>query len=307
MDMAESGHEASPLHRFWRGWRREIIRGGVTFAMVLGIGLVVTNRVGSFRASLGDMFSGHGDRMSAEALRWVGRMPAGQQVWIRSSNGAVTVEPATGDSLEVVATKSWRGSDSNAVRVVAVPHEGGITFCAVWRAQESRCEARGTYQIRDMVGREMADARVRFVVRLPRGVAIDASTLNGAVNVGGATAAVVAVTLNGSIDVTTEKGPIKAHTVNGSVRATVKALPPTGVLDLETVNGSITATLPPNLNADLDAKTATGRIETDFALTMSGQVSQRHITARIGTGGPRLRLSTVTGSIRLRELGREPQ
>ncbi|MGH7568811.1 MAG: DUF4097 family beta strand repeat-containing protein [Gemmatimonadales bacterium] len=305
--MADSNHAASPLHRFWRGWRREIIRGGVTLALVLGIGLVATNRIGSFRASVLDMFSDGGERQSAEALRWVGRMPAGQQVWIRNTNGGITVEAALGDSLEVVATKSWRGSDSTAVRVVALPHEGGITFCAMWRGEEARCESRGSYRMRGMIGREMAETRVRFAVRLPRGVAVDASTLNGAVNVAGATAPIVAVTTNGSIDATSEKGSIKARTANGSIRATVKALPPTGALDLETMNGSITATLPPKLNAELDAKTATGRIETDFALTMSGQMSQRHIVARIGTGGPRLKLATITGTIRLRELGREPQ
>ncbi|MGH7644831.1 MAG: DUF4097 family beta strand repeat-containing protein [Gemmatimonadales bacterium] len=298
----------SSLARVWRGWRKEIIRGGVLFAVVVSLGLVLRN-VGRSLESLsafvpfdGDFDPDRGDREWVETFRWANLVPAGRQVWVRNTNGQIRVEPSEGPELVVIAEKSWRRSAPELVSVVAVPHKGGVTFCALWEARESRCDAGGEYQVS---GPKRNDVAVRFTVHLPRGVLIDVSTVNGQVTVADAAAPVVARTVNGAIHAATSQGPIKATTVNGSIEATIRSLGRGGDVELQTVNGSITAVLPPDLNARLEASTVNGRVETAYPVVVQGRVNPRQLHAQIGTGGPRLALSTVNGSVRLVEQGTE--
>ncbi|MGH7675436.1 MAG: DUF4097 family beta strand repeat-containing protein, partial [Gemmatimonadales bacterium] len=251
----------------------------------------------------GDFDPDGDDREWVEAFRWADRVPAGRHVWIRNTNGEIAVEPADGAELVVVAEKSWRRSGPELVNVVAVPSERGVTFCALWEARESRCQAGGEYQVS---GPKRNDVAVRFTVHLPRGLLVDASTVNGQVTIADAGAPVVARTVNGAIRAATSEGPIKATTVNGSIEVEIHALGHEGDVEFQTVNGSITATLPANLNAQLEASTVNGRVETEYRVVVQGRVNPRQLHAQIGSGGPRLALTTVNGSVRLLEMGAGP-
>ncbi|HYX82307.1 MAG TPA: hypothetical protein VE714_07940, partial [Gemmatimonadales bacterium] len=71
-------------------------------------------------------------------------------------------------------------------------------------------------------------------------------------------------------------------------------------------NGSVTAGLPRQLNANIDAETVNGRVETDYPVKIVGKVSPRHLRGTIGTGGPTLKFVTVNGSISLQEADVDP-
>jgi DUF4097 and DUF4098 domain-containing protein YvlB len=73
----------------------------------------------------------------------------------------------------------------------------------------------------------------------------------------------------------------------------------TGDAEFATVNGSIVLALPAGTGADVDARTVNGDIQTDFPLEVSGRLSKRKLSGRIGGGGRRLSLETVNGSIEL--------
>lgn len=303
MDMAVDQPRPSAFRSIWKGWRREILRGALLFSAVVGIGLAVRHVVPFVSAFPFDpdfnFDFAPGERQSGDAWEWRGAIKPSQLVWIRNTNGAVSVEaaPPPGNTLEVVAVKSWRRSAPEMVQLAAVPHEGGVTICALWDARESHCGSQGEYRQR---GTRRNDVSVQFTVRLPRGVKVDASTVNGNVNVAGATAPVVVGTVNGQIEAVTSTGPVTASTVNGSIRVAMDALAPgEGDVELETVNGSVTATLPAGLGAELDAQTVNGRVATDFPLEVTGRINPRHIKATIGSGGRLLKLSTVNGSINI--------
>jgi len=303
------------LRRFWRTWRREIVRGGALFGVVVAVGLAFSQvRIGfgglPWRALRtmrnfdidfeGDQF-GPG-REIGDRWEWRGAVKPAQQVWVRNTNGPVDVLPGTGDMLEVVGEKSWKTSDPGGVHMMAVPSVRGVTICAVWAAHEARCGDGGDYH---MEGIRKNDLAVRFTLRLPRGVKVDVSTVNGLVAIQGASAPVVANTVNGPVRVHTSAGPVNAASVNGSIEAAMDALTG-GDVELETVNGSVTAILPEKLNAVLDAETVNGRVDTDIPLQITGKVSARHVRGTIGTGGPSLKLNTVNGSIAIRLVGQTP-
>ncbi len=299
------------FRRFLSTWRREIIRGGVLFALVLTAGLMISRvrvgfgvpwgslrSLGNFDLNFdGDLF-GPGREIGDE-WKWTGRLTPAQQVWIRNTVGPVEVVQGSGDVLQVTAEKSWRHSEPGAVHLVPVTSDGGVTICAVWEARESNCGAAGEYQLSHVHNNDVA---VRFTVHLPRGVKIDVSTISGEIVIDGAAAPVVANTVNGKILVHTSVGPVQADTKNGSIEATMEALTG-GDMELTTMNGTVTAVLPSSLNAVVDASTVNGRVETDFALQVLGKLSPRHVRGTIGSGGMTLKLSTFNGSVLIRRAG----
>ena len=316
MDM--SLDQPSPFRRFLRTWRREIIRGGVLFGLVVGAGLFIGNvkrniRMPSPMSALnafgdfnwgdgdgGDLF-GHGRETGAPWEYRVLIKPS-QQVWIKNTNGPIDVIAGWSDTLVVHAEKSWRNSDPESVQLVPVHTARGVTICAMWQAREMRCQDGGEYRLN---GVKKNDVAVRIMVELPRSVPIEASTINGGLQIEGVSAPVEASTVNGRIAVNTSTGPVKATTVNGAIEAVMQSLT-TGDVRLITVNGSVTAGLPPKLNANIDAETVNGRVETMFPVKITGKVSPRHLRGTIGNGGPTLKLITVNGSISLHEVHGNP-
>jgi len=307
-----------PAKTFWRTWRREIVRGGVLFGLVVGTGLFIRSirihvpvplgALGSFGdfnwgdGNGGDLF-GRG-RQVGDPWEYRVLLKPTQQVWIRNTNGPIDVVAATGDSLVIEVEKSWRSSDPQSVRLIPILTERGLTVCALWEARDTRCNEGGDYRIN---GVKKNDVAVRFTVQLPRNIAIDASTVNGGLQIDGVSAPVEAATVNGRIAVNTSTGPVQATTVNGSIEANMQTLT-SGDVRLTTVNGSVSAGLPVRLNANIDAETVNGRVETDLPVNIIGKVSPRHLRGTIGSGdgGPTLKLITVNGSISLHEADANP-
>src|SRR5919206_3440527 len=231
---------------------------------------------------------------------WDGKMAAGSWLRIRNLNGSVNVERADGDVAQVRGEKQWRRGDPRLVRFQVIKDGDNVTVCALWD-EDDLCDETG-YHSHGHHHDEDNDVSVRFTVRLPNGVKMDASTVNGGVDVRGAQAEVVANTVNGRVDASSTTGPVNANTVNGSVHVRMDALTGDGDLTLSTVNGSVTAELPAKLDAELELETVNGNVRTDYPLTVTGRLDPHHIRGTIGSGGRRLRLKTVDGSIELRKL-----
>lgn len=220
-------------------------------------------------------------------------------MWIHNTNGSVSVEPATGDSLQVTAVKTYRASDPAAARVIATPYDGGVAICAVWSPRDTNCSSDEEFKL----GRaHHSDVAVDFLVRLPRKVRLGATTMNGSVHVTGVSAPVVARTVSGDVDVETAQGPVSARTVNGDVHARMRAFGDTGAVSIFTVNGTATAELPARLDAHVEASTVNGSIDSDYPLTASGTFTSHKLQGIIGSGGRELHITTVNGSIRLKKL-----
>jgi hypothetical protein len=238
---------------------------------------------------------------SEQDFSWQGTIPEGGWLSIRNTNGSVLVREGSGNQVSVRGTRRWRGGSPQRVHFETVDENGGVTVCAVWG--RGRCGSRGYSSHRSLWDRFSfrRTVNVEFVVTLPRGVKLDASTINGKVSVQGAAAEVRASTVNGRVDVATSTGPVRASTINGSLHARVGAM--TGDVRLSTVNGSITAEVPASLNADVDMSTVNGSVSSDLQLTTPGQIRRNRATGTIGSGGPELRINTVNGSVHLVRAG----
>ena len=237
---------------------------------------------------------------------WSGTIQAGHSVYVRNLNGPVRVEAGTGDKVEVRAEKQWRRGNPDDVKITVKQvgsGNGDVLICALWNDRSS-CDEDGYHSHNDGWFRgddDRNDVSVEFVVRIPAGVKIDASTVNGSVDVDGATSDVMARAVNGSVQARSTGGAVSARTTNGNVEVSAAKLD-IDHSEFTTVNGTVTVSLPASVNADVDMRTVNGSLTSDFPLTVQGSFNPRRLHATLGKGGSTLRLSTVNGSIRLRKL-----
>jgi len=232
-----------------------------------------------------------------ERFEWSGPVAAGATLEIKGVNGSIKAVPAAGGDVLIEAEKRGRRNSPSEVTIQVVEHAGGITVCAVYPSSGSRTNEclpgdEGRIGARDN------DVSVSFDVQVPQGVRLVAHTVNGSIKAHDLKGDVQAETVNGSVKLATS-GRVEAETVNGSIKAWAGANHDQDAA-FSTVNGSIALYLPDGLGAELDARTVNGSIRSDFELE-DARRGRRRLQGTIGGGGPRLRLSTVNGSIRLKQ------
>jgi DUF4097 and DUF4098 domain-containing protein YvlB len=124
------------------------------------------------------------------------------------------------------------------------------------------------------------------------------STVNGAVDIENVEGDVAASSVNGSATATGLRGEAHLSSVNGPVSATFVQINK-GVV-LESVNGSVKVAVPPQANAEVSASTVNGGIGSDFSLPAKKHFPVgQNLRAKLGEGGPLIKISTVNGGIRI--------
>lgn len=250
-----------------------------------------------------------------EPFRWQGRIPAGREIEIKGVTGSVRAVAATGNEVQVTATKrAGRQGNAEDVRIQVVQHDEGVTICAVYpgRERNNECGAGGW---RDL-NVQNNDTRVEWEVRVPAGVRfvgrtvngdvvasalrseVDAHTVSGSVRVS-TTGNVDAQTVSGDVEIST-RGFGQAQTVSGDITASLGQANWTEALEFRTVSGDISLTLPAAANAQVRVQSMNGEIESDFPLTMEGRRMRSRANATLGRGGRELYLQTLSGDIELR-------
>jgi hypothetical protein len=234
---------------------------------------------------------------------WHGAVAPGAWVRLRNTNGSIRVARSSGDEVVITATRHARGTRrAEPVRLLTERSGDDVTACVALVGAD-RCGGSvrrpRSFFMRLLGG--FAPTEMSFVVALPAGVRLDASTVNGGVTVADAEGEVVVNSVNGAIVLGATGGPVRASTVNGSVAAQIDALAPGSQVALESVNGSVTALLPPTVDASLDLSTTNGQLVADFdGVTVPRRARSLHAT--LGAGGSRVSLHTVNGSVRAEPL-----
>jgi hypothetical protein len=219
-----------------------------------------------------------------------GQLRPGQKLTIRDVNGTVRVR--TGDRLAIRANKHAERSDPNEVAIRVENRSDGIVVCVRYPPQANRgCDDNRSSSSHG----SRNDTAVDFDVTVPHGIALDASSVNGAVDAinDGPTEA---ASVNGSVRV--EARDIRrAVSVNGAVE--VHVLDRTrGTLSANTVNGSIDVWVPAGSGFSLDAQTLNGGISADGVAVdhpRYGPGASTH--GSVGDGAFHVDAKTVNGSI----------
>jgi hypothetical protein len=224
------------------------------------------------------------------------------QTYPLSATGRVSIENINGG----VHISVW---DQNVVKVDAVKSANRKE-----KLDEARIEVTNTadsvrikteYGERES-GRETRTfnnpASIEYTLTIPRKARIDSADLvNGSLEIEGAEGDVKAACVNGHVKASGLTGEVKLSTVNGGVEAIIVRLDEAKGTSLNSVNGSITLVIPAGSNAQVKASTIHGAITNEFGLQVNdGEYVGHDLSGQIGSGGPRIRLSNVNGSISIK-------
>lgn len=131
---------------------------------------------------------------------------------------------------------------------------------------------------------------------------VDADCTSGRIRISNVKGSVMAKTVSGGITMENIEGAkvVKASVLSGNVKYEGDILSD-GTYSFKSHSGTITLTIPADSAFDLDAKTFSGSISSDFEITMSGKISKKRIRGSVNGGGAELEVNTFSGSVRLKK------
>lgn len=211
-----------------------------------------------------------------------------------SSNGRVSLENINGD----VTITGW---ERNEVQIDAVKKARDQQ-----RLDEARIEvdaASDSVHIKTKYPQGHTNnnpATVTYELHVPRLARLDHIDLvNGSLEVSQVSGQIDANLVNGKTDLRDLSGLLNVSAVNGAITANYRSLDNVKEIHLKSVNGAINLGLPSSPNAEVSASTVNGGITTDFPLQVKGKFMGHRIDGTLGSGGTRIELSNVNGSIRI--------
>jgi DUF4097 and DUF4098 domain-containing protein YvlB len=210
------------------------------------------------------------------------------QFELENTNGSIEVEPATGTQLEVRAERIAKAATEEAARELLKQVE------IVVDATDRRVSVRTKYP----KGWNRGGSEVRYWVKVPAALTVKVENTNGKIQLTNLAGSVTASTTNGGIAGDGLSGPVRASTTNGGVNIEMNAVHSGGV-ELSTTNGGVSLKLPASAKADVSAACTNGGISTSGLSLETVESSRRRLEGRLNGGGPRVRLETTNGGIRL--------
>jgi hypothetical protein len=132
--------------------------------------------------------------------------------------------------------------------------------------------------------------------------AVDADTVSGDVEAQGLDGRVGFKSVSG--DLTVADGSVErleAKTVSGRVTADID-LASGGAVRVATLSGDVTIRLPASASTEVDLRSTTGRVQSDFSgLQAARSPGTRSLTGALGSGSGRVSVTTMSGQVTLLE------
>lgn len=234
-------------------------------------------------------------------FHWQKALAAGSEVSIHNVNGDVKVVPSTSGRVEVTGIKRGNSSYFDRIRADVQETAHGVSICVLYDDTDSHCDDDGAHG-RNRGSHDWDRVSMNLEVAVPANLQVDAGSVSGDVDVAGAHGDVSASSVSGDVRLQhLHASSVRANTVSGDVDVQVDELTGTGALNFHSVSGDVTLEVPREFGADLSMSTVSGDINSDFPITLgNGRMSRRSLSARIGSGGRRLDVSTVSGDLKLR-------
>lgn len=240
-------------------------------------------------------FTAAGAQAGQGDFHWDRALAAGSEVRVHNISGNVDIVPSTSGKVEVTGHRT--GHADPDLHVVVQQGSRGVDVCVVY--EDDECDDRGIHGHHDRWGGDHGDIDLRVAV--PANLQVDANSVSGDVGVDGAQGDIQAHSVSGDVRLEhLRASSLQANSVSGDIEAQLDALTGSGDLAFRSVSGDVTLSVPKDFAADLRMRTVSGELTSDFPVTLNGGFGRRQIDARIGGGGRRLDISTVSGDVRIR-------
>jgi hypothetical protein len=213
------------------------------------------------------------------------QLAAGAHIDVSNISGPVSVEATDGSTAEVSIYRSAPNRDDLAFRKVSVDQTP--------RGLAIRQKDDGTE-------RSSINLLNRVVLKVPRQISVSGKSISGDFNISGVDGAVDLNGISGSVLAKQLNGALTVSGVSGNVRVPVARLNAAG-LRVSGVSGNVYLGLASDLNAELSVGNTTAGVSNKIqGLALLGGSS--NYSARLGSGGPRIEVSGVTGYIVLQRI-----
>lgn len=233
------------------------------------------------------------------------RIGSGGTVNIRNVSGNVHVTGYNGDTITVVGYKKGRDRDRVSIEDSS---SGNSVNVRVHYPDECNCDASVNFEVKVPSG-----IRYRYdsISSVSGDVAAENTqgdlrikSVSGNVSVRGANGSINASSVSGNVEVGEVSGTVNAKSTSGNVEVEIRSLEGAESMEYASVSGNVQVKLPSNLDAEVKMSTMSGSLRTDFPLTIeeAQHGPGRKATGRIGGGSRSLRMSSVSGSVRLLQM-----
>ncbi len=203
---------------------------------------------------------------------------------LQNVNGTVEVQGWDRNEIEVHAEKTAKQKESDLERVSIEVDARPQAVSVITRYPQN----------------EGVEVAVEYTVHVPHGARVEhLGTVNGTLRVAGVDTVEDLHTVNGNIEVYEAGGSVHAHTTNGNIHLELAHVQEKAGATAETTNGSLELALPPDVQADVEARCLNGKFFSELPITMESTQRPREMHGKLGRGGAPIHLRTVNGGIRV--------
>lgn len=218
-------------------------------------------------------------------------LKSGESFGLDNVNGDVIIQAWDADEVEIQYTIRATNQEAfDRVHVVIEQRNGGVFVDTKYDQDKGR----------DWHG---DSASVDYQVMVPRFANLrDVETVNGEMEIEGVAGNVSASSVNGNVSASGLQGNAELDTVNGNVSAWFDTLGSGQTVSMDSVNGALELFVPASVGADIDAENLNGSMKNDFGLHIEkGKYVGNSMYGKIGSGGARVKLENVNGTIAVRD------
>jgi hypothetical protein len=142
---------------------------------------------------------------------------------------------------------------------------------------------------------------VSYEVFVPQTTDVTLKSVNGGITVSDVRGQIHVDVVNGGVHMARVAGEITGSSVNGGIQVELAGSVFEGrQIDLKTQNGGVTLTMPSQYSAHIQAETSMGHIQSDFPVSMVGDLTPRRLDFNVGAGGALIHLATTNGGVRVK-------
>ncbi|HEX3744636.1 MAG TPA: hypothetical protein VHW09_11925 [Bryobacteraceae bacterium] len=140
---------------------------------------------------------------------------------------------------------------------------------------------------------------VSYEIFVPQSTDLNLKANNGGLTISDVRGEIHFQTVNGGVHLKRVGGDVSGSTQNGGIHVELAGNIYDGrQMEVSARNGGITIGMPSYYSAHLQAETRQGRIQSDFPVTVSGDVKPRNLDFNVGGGGPLIHVSTENGGVK---------
>ncbi len=202
-------------------------------------------------------------------------------------NGGASIKGwSGGDVLVRTRVEAWADTDAEAKAIssqVLIDTSGG------------RVQARGPESANN------SGWSISYEIFVPQSTNLSVTTVNGGINISDVRGSLHFSATNGGINLKRLAGEVDGSTVNGGVNIELAGATWQGnQIEVKTRNGGVSIAVPANFSAHFQTETVNGSLQSDFPLTMSGDLKSHNHDFTIGGGGPIIHVTTTNGGVKLK-------